>query len=62
MKRYLVFVFDTYYPLGGMSDCKGDFDTLEECEKCLENNKATEYLCNFHIWDVVENKMVKESS
>ena len=26
MKRYLVFAFDQYYPCGGWSDFKGDFD------------------------------------
>jgi hypothetical protein len=28
MKRYLAFKYDTYYPLGGMHDFIGDFNTL----------------------------------
>lgn len=30
MKRYLLFMYDNYYPYGGWSDFKGDFDTVEE--------------------------------
>ena len=30
MKRYLVFAFNTYYPLGGVEDFAGDTDTFDE--------------------------------
>ena len=33
-KRYLVFAWYDYYPSGGMYDCKGSFDTVEEARKC----------------------------
>ena len=36
MKRYLVFIGDIYYPIGGMEDFSGDFDTLPECQKAIE--------------------------
>lgn len=29
-KRYLVFLFDGYYPNGGWDDMRGSFDTIEE--------------------------------
>lgn len=29
-KRYLAFAVDKHYPLGGMLDCVGSFDTLRE--------------------------------
>ena len=29
-KQYIVFAFDRYYPIGGLSDVIGDFDELEE--------------------------------
>ncbi|WP_312357282.1 hypothetical protein [Sphingobacterium multivorum] len=29
-KRYLLFVYDKYYPSGGLFDLKESFDTLEE--------------------------------
>lgn len=32
MKRYLLFSGYGYYPGGGWSDFKGDFDTLKEAE------------------------------
>ena len=31
MKRYLVFIGHHYYPLGGMDDFVGDYDS--ECEE-----------------------------
>lgn len=36
MKRYLVFAYDTYYPLGGLCDLKGQFDSVEKAKlHCL---------------------------
>lgn len=29
MKRYLLFLFDDYYPQGGWGDFQGDFDSVE---------------------------------
>lgn len=58
MKRYLVFVGITYYPLGGMEDFVNDFDNLEEAKECLENHKLyieeyprNEELVWSHIYD-----------
>jgi len=36
MKNYLAFYGDCYYPRGGMDDFIGDFDTLEEAIKAIE--------------------------
>ena len=33
MKRYLLFVFDLYYPGGGWNDLEGDFDTFEAAKQ-----------------------------
>jgi hypothetical protein len=33
MKRFLLFCFDDYYPLGGWNDFKGSFATLDEAEE-----------------------------
>lgn len=30
MKKYLLFVYERYYPIGGMNDLRGSFDTIEE--------------------------------
>lgn len=35
MKRYLLFSGSYYYPDGGWDDCRGFFDTIEECEKAV---------------------------
>lgn len=32
-KRYVLFCYDTYYPQGGMADCCGSYDTLEEAHE-----------------------------
>jgi hypothetical protein len=39
MNRYLVFYGMWYYPLGGMSDFKGSFHTLEESINFINENK-----------------------
>lgn len=36
MKRYILFGFDDYYPLGGMNDLAFDFDTKEEFKKSFD--------------------------
>jgi hypothetical protein len=30
MKRFLIFAYDMYYPVGGRNDEQASFDTLEE--------------------------------
>ena len=37
MKRYLIFMFDTYYPLGGTNDFIGAADTKEEIKDIITN-------------------------
>ena len=36
MKRYLAFYGDDYYPIGGMGDFIGDYDTKEEAIQAIE--------------------------
>lgn len=43
MKKYLLFYGDQYYPDGGWSDFKGDFDTTEECLKNVAKIKPDWY-------------------
>ena len=35
MRRYLLFVYDHYYPYGGWADFKGSYDSLEEITRVL---------------------------
>lgn len=36
MKRYLVFEYDDYYPLGGMGDFYRDYSSLEEMKEDIK--------------------------
>lgn len=38
MKRYLLFVYDDFYPRGGPDDMVGDFDELAECRPVVDAN------------------------
>ncbi len=40
-KRYLIFTYHTYYPSGGLQDKIESFDTLDEVEKYLKNEKES---------------------
>lgn len=57
MKRFWTFSGDTYYPIGGMQDFKGSFDTKEEASAFLlkKFNMGFEW---FHIYDSQECKVV----
>ena len=36
MRRYLLFLYDPYYPNGGWDDLIGDYDTKEEVTKVIK--------------------------
>lgn len=40
MKRFLVFAGDTYYPMGGWSDFKGSFDSIDAAKDMLLSDAA----------------------
>lgn len=48
MKKYIVFAGEAYYPLPGMGDFYGTFDTVEDAKKDLEEN-------SFDWYQVVEH-------
>lgn len=54
MKRFLLFSGDLYYPLGGIKDFKGSFDTKEEALDWIAKYPAEWY----HIYDTEEQKVV----
>jgi len=41
--RYLVFASYVYYPLGGLSDVRGSFDTLDEAIKHINQEELYMY-------------------
>lgn len=50
-KRYLVFSGAAYYPGGGMTDCIGSVDSLEEGSAML----AEDHFHNWsHLFDTIE--------
>jgi len=46
MKRFLLFCYDTYYPVGGWGDFIGAFDSVEEAESAIDKT--------FHYWQIVD--------
>lgn len=51
MKRYFVFVFDTYYPLGGMNDFKGNSATLEGAMLIFDKYQDSDYRYVYYLND-----------
>lgn len=56
MKRYALFTFETYYPLGGWNDFKGTFDTVEEAVTAANQRRRELY----QIVDLTTGKVVVE--
>ena len=54
MKRFLVFAYSLYYPMGGSNDVAGSFDTLEEAQ--AEARSSHHDTCD--ILDLDERKWV----
>jgi len=59
MKRYLLFVGLSYYPNKAWDDFSGDFDTIEDAEKKLENYEKDDFGW-FQIVDTETKKIEKE--
>lgn len=55
MKRYLLFRGDDYYPMGGMYDFEGDFDSVSEAMIKL-NDLSYDW---FHIYDLEEKRIIR---
>ena len=41
MRRYLLFCGDNYYPMGGMKDFVGSFDSIEKFEYYMEVQRSS---------------------
>lgn len=59
MKRFLLFAGENYYPLGGWTDFRDDFDTLEEARAAKNYRHDLQSAEWFQIVDT-EQKMVVE--
>ena len=56
--RYYVFIFESYYPCGGMNDLKMTSNDLKECVKFI-NNYEWECIGGFQLYDTQEKLIVK---
>ncbi len=61
MKKYLAFYGDVYYPIGGMDDFLGEYDTKEEAIEAIEEShkllRPTDLVWEWSwasIWDTQE--------
>lgn len=60
MKRYLAFFGHEYYPMGGMEDFIGDFDSVDEALQAIDarrHESSSTFIWN-HVYDTVERKIV----
>lgn len=58
-KRYWLFIFDFYYPIGGMEDFKSSFDTIDQAQDygyAWEEGDAKQVY--MRIYDSEENKCI----
>lgn len=59
MKRFILFAYSHYYPLGGWHDFRGAFDTIEEAV-AARKAKADKYdYAEWHVFDSVEMRIVE---
>lgn len=57
MKRFMLFIFQNYYPDGGMNDFKGSFDTLEAAR--FMETELNDAWSQSHIYDTVTGRIVE---
>ena len=54
MKRYLLFAYDIYYPGGGQGDVVGDYETIEEVKKYINDEKISTSRYTHDYYDVLD--------
>lgn len=65
MKRFMLFVFYKYYPIGGMNDFAGSYNTLDEAITALKSNDNWDGHWNgengtdeWHVYDLEKQHIV----
>jgi hypothetical protein len=56
MKRYWIFIYDEYYPGGGMEDFNIDFNNIDECNNYLKERDPKLF---YHVFDSVKGEVIK---
>lgn len=54
-RRYMLFVYNRYYPAGGLDDCKLITDDYSEIEKEVNRLKEEKYADVIQIYDIKED-------
>ena len=57
-RNFLLFTADQYYPIGGMSDCQGQFNTLQEAIDYVVRTQPTGWLDDTHVLEVGDDFIV----
>jgi len=57
-RNFLLFTTDQYYPNGGMDDCKGQFDTLQEAIDYVVRTQPRGWLDDTHVLEVGDDFIV----
>jgi hypothetical protein len=54
-KKYILFAYDQYYPLGGLEDVRGEADTMEELQPEIDKNSRSQtwYVIDRDTWETV---------
>ncbi len=58
LKRYLLFFGSPYYPVGGMNDLQGAYDSYEEAAIALDDESEGSGNYWAHIYDTWEGKKI----
>lgn len=58
MKRFLLFVFDHYYPSGGFNDLDSSHDTVQEAVEMGNEKVPDGAMASFHVFDLEVRKIV----
>ena len=54
-KKYILFQCDAYYPMGGLGDITGSFDSIEEARDYMnENPSFSNDIVDRDTWEIVE--------
>lgn len=61
-KRFLVFVYNHYYPQGGIGDVYGFYNFEEEAIIRAESAISNGYGEHWDIFDIGENRLMKSNS
>jgi len=57
-KKFLLFTAKTYYPYGGMDDCKGVFATLQDAIDYVIKKQPSGWLDDTHVLEIGEQLIV----